>query len=62
MFLLALLNLAKYGFVRVSEKSGSRAAALQIATSQCYALAADAAHPVAPGEAKARHEDGADYG
>ena len=32
-----LLCLAKYRVVRVDEKSGSRAAALQIATSQYYA-------------------------
>jgi hypothetical protein len=32
-----LLSLAKYRVVRVDEKSGSRAAALQIATSQDYA-------------------------
>gem|GEM_PF-4043934 len=32
-----LLSIAKYRVVRVTEKSGSRAAALQIATSQYYA-------------------------
>jgi len=38
---LGLLSLAKYRVVRIDEKSGSRAAALQIATSQNYAGLSD---------------------
>jgi len=55
------LSLAKYGVARVVEKSGSSAAALQIATSQYYEGLSKVATPGSPRPSACPHSEIIDY-